>query len=204
MMCASKITISGLAGLLAIALAGCAARAKTPAANPAVAKTAAPTTPAAPAPLSIPQTTVELPKAQPIDPAALEVETAPPVSAGTVNVPRNPAPPQKKSVPARTDAAPQPPVAASLEPPRQPVQEIVSAADLKRLQDSAQNRKREVARILSAINPKRLSPAQKNVLNSIHSFVKLSDDSERRNEMRQADALAERAQILARDLQHGK
>jgi hypothetical protein len=41
-------------------------------------------------------------------------------------------------------------------------------------------------------------------LNSIHSFVKLSDDSEKRNEMRQADALAERAQILARDLQHGK
>ena len=204
MMCASKITISGLAGLLAIALAGCAARAKTAAANPAVAKAAAPATPAAPAPLSIPQTTVELPKPQPIDPAALEVEAAPPVTAGTVNVPRNTPPPQKKSVPTRTDTPAQPPVAASLEPTRQPVQEIVSAADLKRLQDSAQNRKREVAKILSAINPKRLSPAQRNVLNSIHSFVKLSDDSEKRNEMRQADALAERAQILARDLQHGK
>src|SRR5690348_7846919 len=114
---ASKITVSSVVAVLAIALAGCAARAKTPAANPAVAKASAPTTPAASATLSIPQTQVELPKPQPIDPAALEVEVATP-AAPTANAPRNMPPPQKKSAPVRTDAAVQPPVAPVLEPTR--------------------------------------------------------------------------------------
>jgi hypothetical protein len=95
-------------------------------------------------------------------------------------------------------------VAAPEAPPREPVQEIVSQADLKRYQESAQNRKREVARIVEVLKSRHLSKAQQNVLSSIHSFVGLSDEAEKRNEMRQADVLAERAQILARDLQNGK
>ena len=39
---------------------------------------------------------------------------------------------------------------------------------------------------------------------SIRSFVALSEQAEKYNDMRQADALAERAQILAKELQSGK
>jgi hypothetical protein len=184
---------------LALSLAGCAARAKTPAAN-AAAKPAAPSAPPTPAALSTPQTQIELPKPQPIDPAALATE----VPAVTPTEP--PAPPRtpttvRRTPPTRTEPATPSPV-ISAEPERQPVQEVVSAAEQKRFQDSAQSRKREVANIL--VQLKRPSRSQQNVVNSIRSFVSLSDEAEKRNDMRQADSLAERAQILARGLQHGK
>ena len=75
---------------------------------------------------------------------------------------------------------------------------------MKRLQDQAQGRRLEVEGILSEVTKRRLTWAQRNVVNSIKSFVNASNDAEKRHDMRQADALAERAQILARDLQNGK
>jgi len=189
---------------LALLLAGCAARAKTPPLTAAAPKPAVPTPPLRPTPLSIPQTQVELPKPQPIDPAALPAETQPAPVAETPPPPRpQPAPPPRRSTPPRPETTTTPP-AAQPESTRLPVQEVIPAADLKRLQESAQSRKREVARILQQVNPKRMTQAQKNVLASVQAFVTMSDDFEKRNEMRQADALAERALILARDLQHGK
>ena len=45
---------------------------------------------------------------------------------------------------------------------------------------------------------------QQKVADTIRSFLSLSEDAEKHNDMRQADALAERAQILAKELQSGQ
>ena len=201
-MAAPTKNTSGLLMLaLAIALAGCAARAKSVAANPAAAKPVSTITPPAPVLLSTPQTQFELPRWQPIDPAATVTEVPPPTPAEPPAPTRTVTPPRR--TPPRTEPAttPQPPV-VSPELERQPVQPVISAADLKRFYDSAQNRKREVARILAQL--KHPSKTQQIVVNSIRSFVALSDEAEKRNDMGQADALAERAQILAHNLQNGK
>ena len=97
-----------------------------------------------------------------------------------------------------------PPAAPPAEPPRPQFQEVVSAADLKRFQESAQAHKREVARILDSLKSRHLSTAQKTIVANVRSFVDLSDESEKRNEMRMADVLAEKAHILARTLENGK
>jgi hypothetical protein len=83
------------------------------------------------------------------------------------------------------------------------MQEIISATDIKRLQESAQSRKREVAQILEQVRKRRLNKAQQIAMDNIRGLVKLSDDYEKRNEMPQADTMAERALILARQLQNG-
>jgi hypothetical protein len=83
------------------------------------------------------------------------------------------------------------------------MQEIIPQTDLKRLQDSAQGRKREVAGILEQFHGRKLSKPLLIKVGEINNFVKLSDDFEKRGEMRQADAMAEKAQILARQLQNG-
>ncbi|HKA01631.1 MAG TPA: hypothetical protein VKE70_34195, partial [Candidatus Solibacter sp.] len=178
-------------GILAVsavlALAGCAARAKTPAANPAAVK---PTTPATPEPrpnLSTPQTRAQLPKPQPIDPLAWTVATpAPDPNAGKPAAPTPNRSTARIPVP-RTETAP-PPATTPAEPPRPQIQEIIPANDLKRLQESAQNRKREVARILEPFDrrPRSLSGSLKIKVQEVRNFVKLSDDFEKRGEMRQA------------------
>src|ERR1035441_9244475 len=85
-----------LTALLSILLAGCELRGKpaksaVPPAAPKPVASAAP----APAPLpalSIPQTRVELPKPQPVDPAALETEATPPEPPPAVAAPAPPPP----------------------------------------------------------------------------------------------------------------
>ena len=182
----------------------------------ASAKAAAPVTPAAPKPvaapapappppppLSIPQTQVELPPPQPIDPAALATESASQdaqqpaarPAAGPRRAPANPA--------VTPPVAPATPPAAT-EPPREAIQEMISPTELKRLQDQAVGRRREVNQILEQLGKRTLPRTQLNVVTSIRNFLALSEEAEKRNDMRQADALAERAQILARDLQNGK
>src|ERR1035438_7667652 len=77
--------------LLSILLAGCELRGKpaksaVPPAAPKPVASAAPA-PAPPPALSIPQTRVELPKPQPVDPAALETEATPPEPLPAVAAP---------------------------------------------------------------------------------------------------------------------
>jgi hypothetical protein len=199
-----RISFGILAVSAALALAGCAARAKTPAANPAAVKPTTPATPEPPPNLSTPQTQAQLPKPQPIDPAAWDVATpAPDANAGKPAAP-TPKPGTARIPVPRPETTP-PPVTTPAEPPRAQIQEIIPATDLKRLQESAQNRKREVARLLEPFERRRsLSGTLKIKVQEVRNFVKLSDDFEKRGEMRQADAMAEKAQILARQLQNGK
>lgn len=190
-------------------LSGCVLRAKqqTKAGNPPPPpKPATITAPAAPPPpLSILQTQVELPAAQPISAQALEslkpldepAETQrpsrPPRRAGPVA-----APPHPETPPAQVQPTPPP------EPERPPIQEIVPAAELKHLQDSADGRKRDIRKVLDQIGTQRLNATQRDKIERIKSFLALSDEAESRNDMRQADALAEKAQILVGELQSGR
>jgi hypothetical protein len=182
-------------------MTGCAARAKTPSATPAAVKPAAPAAPPAPVALSAPQTQVVLPKPQPVDSAAFD--TAPTTPADTTATKPPAAPPPRVPRTVRTDVAPPPPVAPA-ETPRPQFQEVISATDFKRLQESVANRKREVSQILDQIQKRHLNNAQKIVLGDIRGLIKLSEDYEKRNEMPQADTMAERAQLLARQLLNGK
>ena len=81
---------------------------------------------------------------------------------------------------------------------------MIPPAELKRLQDQLQGRRREVNQILDRVSKRRVARTQQNVVTNIRNFLTLSAEAEQRNDIRQADALAERAQILARDLQNGK
>jgi len=78
---------------------------------------------------------------------------------------------------------------------------MVPLPEAKRLLEQAQARRREVAQILDQLRKRAtLTSAQKSVMLTIGNFVKLSEDAEK-NDPRQADSFAERAQILAKELQ---
>src|ERR1017187_4903319 len=194
-----------LTALLSILLAGCELRGKpaksaVPPAAPKPVASAAPAPAPAPA-LSIPQAPVELPKPHPVDPAALETEATPPEPPPAVAAPAR----SRRATPAASQPAPASPPAATPPPePRETVQEIVSPAEVKSLQDPAQARRNEVKQILDRLGRRQLTGTQRNVVATIRNFLTLSGEAENHNDMRQADALAERAQILAKELQSGK
>jgi hypothetical protein len=190
-----------LTALLSMVLAGCTLRGKPKAVVPPIAPKPAATpapAPAPPPPLSIPQTHVELPKPQPVDPAALVVDITP----------REPEPEPQTAVPTRSRrttpaSTPTPPAATPPpEAPRETFREMVSPSESKRLMDQALNRRREANQILDQLSKRStLTPAQKNVISTIRNFLTLSDEAEKHNDPRQADSFAERAQILAKELQ---
>lgn len=205
----SNLSLSLLA-LLALLLAGCAARGD---AKPAKAPVAAPkpaavsrTPPPPPAPLSIPQTQVQLPPAQPVLPEALAVAEEPAV----VELPEPPAQRPVRRVPAAAaPAVPRPetpaPVQAQGPPPapeRPRLVEAISPDDQRRLTDSLAARRREVSQNLDAATARGPNNTEKTMMNRIRSFQKLADDAQSSGDLRQADGLMERAQILSREL-HG-
>ncbi|HEY1497673.1 MAG TPA: hypothetical protein VGF49_24120 [Candidatus Solibacter sp.] len=189
--------------IAALALVSCAKHAPKAAApvTPVAPKPAAPPPPPAP-PLSTPQTRVELPELQKVDPAALVRESTtqdtPPVVKPSV-APRKP-----RQEPAAAAPTTPPPTATPAEAPQVAIQEVISPTEIKRLQDQVQGRRREVRQILDQLNKRRPIRGQQVIVNDIRNFMALSEEAEKRNDIRQADAFAERAQILARDLQNGK
>lgn len=168
-----------MAGALALAMAGCAARAK-PAAN------AAP-----PAPLSTPQTQVALPEPQPLNPDALVQPSGRPAAAPAAS---GPAARQAPSAAAQTAPAEQRPA----------VQAIVSVEEQKKLKDSAEARKREVRAVLARIGGRNLSASDQDLVKRIEFFLNQSDQAERSGDMSQAEAFAQRAQALARGWPGGR
>jgi hypothetical protein len=159
-------------------------------------------------PLSVPQTQVQLPPAQPINPDALATEPKPeePATAPTASrAPRHTAPAQPKPAETQTPSTPTPPpVTAAPAEELPPVQEVLSPEDRKRLQESADNRQNEIRQLLSQLKGHRLSAEQNREVKRIQSFVEQAENAEKRGDMRQADALAERALILAQEMTGGK
>jgi hypothetical protein len=191
-----------LVGALLVVLVSCAQRSVKAAApvTPAAPKPVAAAPPPPPPPLSSPQTRVELPTPQPIDAAALETASAPVEAPAVTRTP----PARRTQGGTPTPAAPAAPAAQPPEPARVEIQEVISPVELRRLLDQAQARRKEANQILEQLKKRRLARGQQNVVTSIRSFLTLSEEAEKRNDMRQADALAERAQLLARDLLNGK
>ena len=178
-----------------MALAGCAARAK-----PQLPAAPAPPVPQA-QPLSVPQTQVELPRPQPFNPDALA--TAPPVTGPPPAAPpANPQPPQRRPAGPATPPGPKPD-SPPTETARPPIQEIVPAAVQQQLQRSAQDHRQQVGQLLAQAQRGKLSVSQQNLVKRINQFVKLSIDAEKAGDMRSADELANRAYILAKELQSG-
>ena len=185
---------------LAVLLAGCFLQGKQPAtqATPAAPVPAAKST-APSQPLSVPQTQVEIPPPQPVSDAAL--------AAGEIpqDVPEPAAPPhpvrRSAGPPAVVPAHPEPAAPTTIEEPaRAPIQEVLSADESKRLQESAAQCKREIRRLVEQARLRRLNGHELSAVARIEGMVKLSDDAEAKGDMLEADTLAERALVLAKDL----
>lgn len=186
-----------LVAAMAIALGGCVlgGKPKPAAVVPPPPQPAAP--PPAPQPLSIPQTRVDLPAPQPVNPEALA--TAPPVEPAPPVQPK-PAPPVRRAPAVQPPPAPPPPPEAA----RPPIQEVLPAEMAKQLLASANRHKVDTRALLAQARRRRLTASENDMVARINQFVKLSDDAEKSGDMRSADQLAERAHILARELQNGK
>jgi hypothetical protein len=193
-----------LVPVIAFGLSGCFLK-KTPvAAAPPPPKPAAPPTPAPPPePLSLPQTTVTLPPLQTLSQEALNTtqppeETPVPAPPPRPNrLPRQPGTGQQRA----PEPAP-PPVTAPppTEPERPPLQEMLTGPEKQRLQDEASARKTEAQRLVDQARRRHLTRQQNGVVERILSFIKQANEAEQRGDMRQANELAERALVLARDL----
>ena len=107
--------------------------------------------------------------------------------------------PKPETPPVQT--VPDQPEASAPENARPPFQRIFPPAELKHLQDSADARKRDVRKVLDQIGSRELNSGQKEKVSRIRSFLQLSEQAERKNDMWTADALAEGAQVLVRELQ---
>jgi hypothetical protein len=83
------------------------------------------------------------------------------------------------------------------------VQAIVPADQQRRLQESAQARKREVRQLLSQM-PLARNAQKRDLRRRAEMFLNQSDQAEQRGDMLQADSLAERTLALARELQSGR
>lgn len=200
-----------LALAMALMLGACAltGKPKTAAAAPPapqpVAVTPKPAPP--PQPLSVPQTQVRLPPPQPVNPEALNEVTKPEEAAPAAAAPRAPrraAPPPKPE----TTGPPAPPTNANAQPeapaPVAPVQEVLSDEDRRRFQESIANRKTEIQQLLAQLHGHRLSADENRDVRRIQSYLGQSDEAAKKGEMRQADALAERALVLAREVTGAK
>jgi len=186
---------------LAVLLAGCFLQGKQPVAqNTPAAPTPAVKSAAPPQPLSVPQTQVEIPPPQPVSDAALAAgeipQDAPEPAAPPRPVRRSVGPPAIN--PARSEA-PAPP-AATEEPARAPIQEVLSADESKHLHESAAQCKREIRHLVEQARLRRLNGHELSAVARIEGMVKLSDDAEAKGDMREADTLAQRALVLAKDL----
>jgi hypothetical protein len=109
-----------------------------------------------------------------------------------------PKPEPAASVPAATPPAPVAPLENT-----PPIQEIVPVEEQKKLQEAADNRKREIRQILDQAATRRLNHRETGLKRTIESYLKLFDQAEGKGDLRQANEIAERAWALAKDLQGG-
>jgi len=98
---------------------------------------------------------------------------------------------------------PTPPVLPPAE--EQPrLQPVYPEEERRRILGELEKRKVEIDGLLHGINQNQMSADRKSVVARIHSFINVAEDSARRGDYRSADALSERALILARELASGR
>jgi hypothetical protein len=201
--------------LVALVLSACEmkpTRDKTPSPPQPDSASAEPAPESAPAePLSIPQTQVRLPSPQPIDPQAL---ATPPVyvpadaSQTSKNhhgsnkrqgpQPASAAPPGKPETVETADAPP------AAEAPRPPIGPVLSDEERRRMTEDISSRLQDVDRMLARIAALHPNDAEKASVERIRSFQKLSHDALERGEIQPANALADRAVLLAKEVLNGR
>jgi hypothetical protein len=201
-----------MAAVLAVSLTGCKLSAK---------KTTLPPTPAPPVataqPLSVPQTQVMLPRAQPFDPDALSTNQPPTEEPPTA--PRTaPAgnsgskPPARTSTrnatptapPATSAAAPPKPETPPAEPPRPQIQEILPPEVQQQLRKQAQDSAQQARQLLNQANKRRPGPQEREAILRINQLLTNADNAAKTGDVRTADDMAAKALSLAKDLQSGK
>ena len=207
-----------------LALSSCELGGKTNAAKipatPAAAAVAPAPPPAPPQPISIPQTEVQLPPAQPVSTEALATIQAPPLETKTAPEEPEPEPTakpatrrpppvgpkqdpkQESTTPAPAETAQQPPPQPAEERPK--LQPVYTEDERRRILGEIERRKVEIDGILRNINQTRIPSNQRGVIDSIHSFLSSCDDSAKRGDLRSAEALSDRALLLARELANGR
>jgi hypothetical protein len=75
----------------------------------------------------------------------------------------------------------------------------------KQFEASAQKHKADTLALLAEAQRRgRLTATERRVIADINQFLKQSEQAEKDKDMRSADRLAERAYILAKELQNGK
>jgi hypothetical protein len=190
-----------LVAAMAIPLAGCLLIGK-PKALPAPPAPPQPAAPATPQELSIPQTQVYLPPRQVPKNEAFNTAQAPEPAP---EVEPKPAPPQPHTPRAAPPQAPKPVVETPpSEPPRPPIQEILPPDEEKRLQHSAEGHRADTLALLAVARRRHLTARENQKVEDINQFLKQSEQAETGKDMRSADQLAERAHILAKELQGGR
>lgn len=192
--------------LLIVPLVGCTLHAGKQADVPPPPSPAAVQPPPPEAPLSIPQTAVTLPSYQEVNPDAIPQATAPaPVPAkpeappaATRPKPPHPTAGSSKSV---TDDEPDVPPAPAVQV-QAPIQPILRGDEQKKIQDAIDARKREIEDRLNRAKG-HLSSHDQSLVDRIRSFLTQCAEAEKSGDYAQADALSERALILARELPGG-
>ena len=155
-------------------------------------------------PLSVPQTAVELPSPQLVNPEAVPHPEAEQVSVEKPAPAPAQAPQQtpKKSQTSRGEendvSTPSP--AVNEEPPPARFQPILTSDEQKRLQSLIDARRREIDDKKKAAL-RHPSVQNKSLIERIESFLGLSKQAADQGDLTQADALSERAWILAKELQ---
>jgi len=194
---------SGLAVFFLAGLAGCTLHGNQQAAAPPPPKPAAAPQPAPEPQLSIPQTAVQLPSAQAVNPAAIpEAPAGPPPPPEKPETAASPRPVRRTSPPkpaeAEVETPPAAPAVSTAQEPA-PFQPILSGEEQKRIQEAIGARRREIDERLNRAKG-HLTDHDKSLVERINSFLTLSSQAAQRGDYTQADALSERALILAREL----
>ncbi|MFN7994601.1 MAG: hypothetical protein U0Q18_13425 [Bryobacteraceae bacterium] len=201
-----------------LALAGCTLHARKQAATPPPPRTpAVQPRPQPEQPLSALQTVVDLPTPQPISPDAVphspELIKPPENVQGTQTVlatkPKKlPSSQSKTTSEAPSEQLSPDPGSAAPAPEDQPAPEqglfqtILSDGERKKLQQNIEQRDREIdERLAKAGAVKPPSDHDKGLLERISSYRQLSKEAESRGDLTQADALSDRALVLAKELQ---
>jgi hypothetical protein len=191
------------AAFLTMAMAGCSLRGKPNTAVPAAPVPAAASAAAPSEPLSVPQTHVHLPPPQALDPQAL-VPPPPETPPAAVSPVPPSAPVTRRPPAASAPPKPEPTPAVVAEPARPSIQEVLPEGQRSKLQEDAAASRKRIRAWLDSTAARHLTGQSKLTRDRIQSFLKASEDAERRDDMREAEQLAERAEILIRELQGGR
>jgi hypothetical protein len=158
-------------------------------------------------PLSIPQTQVRLPKPQPIDPEALATQPVmlPDPPPQLVNPTVRPA----RRAPTAAQAKPETPDAAAdashpAETPRARIEPLLPADERRQLIEETDKRLRQAEEMVDRLSARPLNNDQRSAIERIRSFTKQSRQALDRSETQQAVELADRAWLLAQELERAK